>query len=106
MQPINSDYSLEMAVFKGSVQEYATYINDTYKISSRVALNLGLRYEAFIMPQPTQPNPALPQSARINSDTQMWQPRLGITWDFRGDGKTRFEARWRLVLRAHSPATH
>ena len=75
-------------VFKGSVQEYATYINDTYKISSRVALNLGLRYEAFIMPQPTQPNPALPQSARINSDTQMWQPRLGITWDFQGDGKT------------------
>ena len=51
-------------------------------------MNLGLRYEAFVMPQPTQPNPALPQSARINSDTQMWQPRLGITWDFQGDGKT------------------
>lgn len=74
--------------FAASVNEYASYIQDTYKMSSRLTLNLGLRHEAFLMPQPTRPNPLLPQSSSIPSDKTMWQPRAGITYDFRGDGKT------------------
>jgi hypothetical protein len=74
--------------FAAGVNEYATYIQDTYKESSRFTLNLGLRHEAFLMPQPTRPNPLLPQSSSIPSDKAMWQPRAGITYDFRGDGKT------------------
>jgi hypothetical protein len=74
--------------FAAGVNEYATYIQDTYKVSSRFTLNLGLRHEAFLMPQPTRPNPLLPQSSSIPSDKAMWQPRVGISYDFRGDGKT------------------
>jgi hypothetical protein len=74
--------------FTASVNEIATYAQDTYKVSSRITLNFGLRYEAFLMPQPARPNPLLPQSSSIPSDTKMWQPRFGISYDFRGDGKT------------------
>lgn len=74
--------------FAASVNEYASYVQDTYKVSSRLTLNLGFRHEAFLMPQPTRPNPLLPQSASIPSDKAMWQPRAGITYDFTGDGKT------------------
>jgi hypothetical protein len=74
--------------FAAGVNEFATYIQDTYKVSSRLTINLGLRHEAFLMPQPTRPNPLLPQSSSIPSDKAMWQPRAGITYDFSGDGKT------------------
>ena len=74
--------------FKASISEYATYVQDTIKLSSKFTLNLGLRHEAFIMPQPIQPNPLLPQTASIPSDKNMWQPRVGLTWDPQGSGKT------------------
>ena len=74
--------------FAASVNEFATYIQDTYKVSPRLTINLGFRHEAFLMPQPTRPNPLVPQSASIPSDKAMWQPRAGITYDFTGDGKT------------------
>jgi len=74
--------------FKASVNEVATYIQDTIRLSPKVTLNAGLRYESFLMPQPKQSNPLLPQSSSIPSDKKMWQPRFGISYDFRGDGKT------------------
>jgi Carboxypeptidase regulatory-like domain len=74
--------------FTASVNEYAAYAQDTFKVSSKFTLNFGLRYEAFIMPQPTRPNPLLPQTSSIPSDREMWQPRFGLSYDFRGDGKT------------------
>jgi Carboxypeptidase regulatory-like domain/TonB dependent receptor-like, beta-barrel len=74
--------------FTASVNEYATYVQDTIKVSSRLTLNAGLRYEAFIMPQPTRPNPLLPQSSSIPSDKEMWQPRFGVTYDLFGHGNT------------------
>ncbi|MEW5976979.1 MAG: carboxypeptidase regulatory-like domain-containing protein [Acidobacteriota bacterium] len=74
--------------FQASVKEYATYAQDTMRLSSHLTLNVGFRYEAFIMPQPISPNPLLPQTASIPSDKEMWQPRFGLTWDFLGTGKT------------------
>ncbi len=74
--------------FAAGVNEFATYIQDTYKVSPRLTINLGFRHEAFLMPQPTRPNPLVPQSSSIPSDKAMWQPRAGITYDFTGDGKT------------------
>ncbi|MSO23479.1 MAG: TonB-dependent receptor [Acidobacteria bacterium] len=90
-QPYTADqYRLFFSdgAFAATVNEYASYIQDTYKVSSKVTLNLGLRYEAFLMPQPTRLNPLLPQSSSIPSDKAMWQPWAGVTYYFRGDGKT------------------
>ena len=90
--------------FAASVNEYASYIQDTYKVSSKLTLNMGLRHEAFLMPQPTRPNPLLPQSSSIPSDKAMWQPRAGITYDFRGDGKTVIKVGGGTLSWPHAPA--
>ena len=74
--------------FAASANEYAAYVQDTIRVSSRLTLNAGLRYEAFIMPQPTRPNALLPQSSSIPSDKEMWQPRFGLTYDLFGNGNT------------------
>ena len=40
------------------------------------------------MPTPPRPNPALPLSAQIPSDTKEFQPRIGVAIDLTGDNKT------------------
>jgi len=49
---------------------------------------VGLRYEAALMPQPPVPNPSLPFTSRIPSDTRMWQPRVGFSWSPGSSGRT------------------
>ena len=41
-------------------------------------MNYGLRYEAQINPQPDEPNPRLPGSDQIPSDTNNFAPRAGV----------------------------
>ncbi|MBI1745635.1 MAG: TonB-dependent receptor [Acidobacteria bacterium] len=74
--------------FVASVYENAMFAQDTIKLYPNLTLNLGLRYEAAILPQPINPNPQLPQTAKIHSDKKMWQPRFGLTWDPTRTGRT------------------
>src|SRR4029079_16021557 len=39
-------------------------------------------------PQPTNPNPAIPETAFIPNDLKMWQTRGGLSWDMNGSGQT------------------
>ena len=75
-------------MFDESLKNPAGFLQDTWKISRRVTLSMGLRYEATLMPQPPRPNPALPYTAQVPNDTKQWQPRLGLAVDLTGDGKT------------------
>ena len=70
------------------VNNPAVFVQDSWKINRRVTLSGGLRYEASIMPTPPRPNPALPLSAQIPSDTKEFQPRIGVAIDLTGDNKT------------------
>lgn len=79
-------------LFDVAEYEYATFVQDTWKVHPRVSLTAGLRYEAATYPQPGTPNPLLPQTSRIPNDTDMWQPRLGLSWDLFGNGRTVFRA--------------
>ncbi len=74
--------------FDAVINNPAFFAQDSWKISRRVTLSGGLRYEAYLQPTPPRPNPALPNTAQIPSDTKEFQPRLGLAVDLTGDNKT------------------
>jgi len=68
---------------------------DSWRISPRVTLNYGLRYDVEIPPKfPAPTGLALPAynllgvQKGIRTDTNNIQPRIGLAWDPKGDGKT------------------
>ncbi len=86
--------------------DFAVFIQDNWKATPNVTVNYGLRWEGQKEPDPITPpsqvffagfigqtvtNPqgtfAFPSDGTIPSDLKMFQPRLGIAWDVKGDGK-------------------
>jgi len=53
------------------------YVNDTWRLSNRITLNLGLRYDI---------NDGIDASGAKVIDDSRLSPRLGLSWDLRGDG--------------------
>ena len=74
--------------YDATQRELALFVQDKVSLSSRVTLNAGLRWEGQWNPQPPRSNPAIVETARIPNDLRMWQPRLGLTWDAAGSGRT------------------
>ena len=86
--------------------ELALFLQDSWKPNSKLTLNYGLRWEAQIEPSLITPINQLfyapfigqtvttaagtfkfPSDGTIPSDYKMFQPRLGIAYDPKGDGK-------------------
>jgi hypothetical protein len=74
--------------FEASFWDFAGFLQDSIRLSPRLSIYLGLRYEAALMPQPPSPNPSLPLTSKIPSDKRMWQPRVGLSWSPGNDGRT------------------
>jgi outer membrane receptor protein involved in Fe transport len=71
------------------------YFQDSWRASPTLTLNLGLRYDVEFPPQLAPPNPlaltaynALGLQKGIQTDTNNIQPRIGVAWDPRGNGKS------------------
>lgn len=75
-------------IYKGTVKELAFFLQDKIKISSRLSINAGLRWEGQFNPQPEKPNPLFPQTARIPNDLKQFQPRVGLAYDVMGNSNT------------------
>ena len=85
-------------------RELALFIQDKINLTPNVTLNAGLRWEGQWNPQPPHPNPAIVETTRIPNDLTMWQPRLGVTWDVSGVGRTIVRVNGGLY-NARTPAT-
>jgi hypothetical protein len=72
------------------------FVQDDWRVSPRLTLNLGLRYEYQRNPQPVAINPLLPQTGNRVDDRNNFGPRIGFAYDLTGDGKTSIRGGWGL----------
>jgi hypothetical protein len=89
------------------LKQYAFYVQDDWHLTDRLTANIGLRYDlidGYQFDQSKNPNFVKFQTLGAagalagikglenfgkspKNDTNNWQPRLGLAWDVRGDGK-------------------
>lgn len=82
--------------------EPAVFVQDSWQVTPNLNVQYGLRWEAQIQPDPITPaddvfyadfigktvnGQEFPSDGNIPSDYDMWQPRLGFSWNPSGDGK-------------------
>ncbi len=65
--------------FAFDVPYYAFYLQDAYHVLPRLTLDLGLREDFQIYPQPS-PNPAFPLTGQFPNRYQRLAPRFGFAW--------------------------
>ncbi|MDE2975549.1 MAG: TonB-dependent receptor [Gemmatimonadota bacterium] len=89
--------------------ELAFFVQDTWRPSDRLTVNLGLRWEGTWHPEAAVPpeetfyapyldDPHFPSDGTIPDDLDNFQPRFGLAWDVSGDGRT--------VVRLNAGAYH
>ena len=80
--------SFGQPILSVTTQDYGVFAQDDWKLSPRLTVNLGVRYDFELLPQPFAPNAALPQTTIRPKDGNNISPRVGFAWDPYGEGKT------------------
>jgi hypothetical protein len=66
----------------------ALFAQDQWRITPRLTLNYGIRWDKQSMPLPFAPNPAISQTQKLPTDGTSFGPRAGVAYDVTGRGKT------------------
>ena len=65
--------------FSFAVPYYGFYAQDTFRAWPQLTLEMGLREDFQVYPQPAK-NPAFPLTGQYPNQFQRWAPRLGFSW--------------------------
>jgi len=60
------------------IRTYSAYANDSWRLNNRLSFNVGARFDL---------NRSKDQSGLAVVKDSQWSPRIGMTWDLKGDGK-------------------
>ena len=85
------------SAFRIRTTDYNFFFQDDIRVTPRLSVNLGLRYEYEKLPEPQIPNPLAnlagqfvgpDQTKSLPADKNNFGPRFGFAYDITGDGKT------------------
>jgi hypothetical protein len=78
-QYINFNQAAGKPTFAFSAPYYGFYVQDTFRALPQLTLEMGLREDFQVYPQPV-PNPAFPLTGQYPNQYQRLAPRLGFAW--------------------------
>jgi outer membrane receptor protein involved in Fe transport len=111
-------YTTQQAIQDGTGRTYAAYVQDEYRVSNRLTLNLGLRYEVatpfveaenrIVVINPDRQSTVQPQAPKgllypgdagipdggYATDKNNFAPRVAFTYDPNGKGRTSIRGAW------------
>ncbi|HMC61500.1 MAG TPA: TonB-dependent receptor, partial [Candidatus Solibacter sp.] len=67
-------------VVDASINEYGFYLEDQWRATSKLTVNLGARYDRSGLPQPAVFNHDYPQTSHVQTGTRNLAPRIGIAY--------------------------
>jgi outer membrane receptor protein involved in Fe transport len=83
---VDSSYLLNGLAIDTKNDNYAVYAQDTWRVSSNITLNLGVRWERQKM---------YDKFGGVAADLKKnWAPRIGFVWDPRNDGTSKVYGSW------------
>lgn len=65
----------------------AAFAQDKWRVTNRATVSLGLRYDLEVQPIAEVDNPDFPDPSKYPLDSNNIAPRVGFTYDVRGDGR-------------------
>ncbi|MGE5234798.1 MAG: TonB-dependent receptor [Acidobacteriota bacterium] len=91
--PLAYSYGVGSSDVTTSTNLWAGFVQDDWHVKPNLTLSLGLRYDLDTNGNdPDFHHPLVPNGR--SRDTNNYQPRVGFSWDLRGDGKAVMRGGW------------